>query len=106
MTLNLLKWFMDYKIESTPRSSNQVLDTMVSLGSLITPNPHQHIQHVEIMILKEPILKIPLPQGLQSTSINDIIHKPHNLLYKQLHEYLKWNATNPSLIASDKCTFK
>lgn len=38
--VKILKHFKSYKIKSDPRSSNQCLDTMASLGSLIPPNHH------------------------------------------------------------------
>ena len=59
--VNLLKWFKTYKIEAAPRSSNRFADTMASLGSLIPLNPHRHIQHVEVVTMKESIIKSPLP---------------------------------------------
>jgi len=82
VALELLKLFNSYKIEKNPRSSNWFVDTMVSLGSLIPPNPHRHIQHVEIVILKESTLKSPLPQGLSSISINEITIEQRDLWYR------------------------
>lgn len=52
VALKLLKLFKSYKIDRDPRSSNLCVDTMASLGSLIPPNSHRHIQHVEIVTLK------------------------------------------------------
>lgn len=40
MELSLLKWFKAYKIEAIPESSNNFVDTIVSLGLLIPPNSH------------------------------------------------------------------
>lgn len=82
LALKLLKLFKAYKIEAAPRSSNQFASTMVSLGSLIPPNPHRCIQHVEIVILKEFVLKSPLPQGLPLASVNEITMEHHDLWYK------------------------
>lgn len=79
---------------------------MVSLGSLIPPNLHQHIQHVEIMTLKESTLNAPLPQSLSLASINEIIIEPCDLWYKKLHEYLKWNALPPNLSFGKKMDIK
>ena len=79
---------------------------MVYLGSLISPNPHQHIQHVEIVTFKESTLKAPLPQSLPSASVNEITVEPHNLWLKQLHEYMKWNVIPLKFSMSEKCMFK
>lgn len=79
---------------------------MASLGSLIPQNPHHQVQHVEIVTMKESILKSPLPQSLPSASISEITVEPRNQWYKDLHEYLKWGATAPGLPPIEKHTFK
>lgn len=88
------------------KSSKQFANTMTSLCLFILTNSHRHIQYVEIVTLKESTLNSALPQGLSSISVNEIIVKPHDLWYKQLHEYLKWNETPPYLSTSEKWTFK
>jgi len=80
--LSLLKVFKAYKIEMVARLSKWFVDTMVSVGSLIPPNPHRHIQHVNIVILKESTLKTPFPQDLSFALINEIIIEHQNIWYK------------------------
>lgn len=70
--VRLLKFFKSYKIESSPISYNHFMDTMAYLGSLIPPKPHQHIQHVEILTLKESYVNSSLPFPLIEASIDEI----------------------------------
>lgn len=70
--VKILKLFKAYKIDSTPRYSNQFTNTMASLGSLIPPNPHQHIQYVEFVTIKDSSLNSPLSSPLSKASIDEI----------------------------------
>lgn len=79
---------------------------MVSLGYPIPPNPHIHIQQVEIVTLKEYILQSSLPQDLPSAFVSEITIEHCDLWYKKLLEYLKWNSMPPNLSSNEKLTFK
>lgn len=106
MALQPLQWFKAYKIEVAHWSSNIFSNKIASLGSLIPPIPYRHVQHVEIVTLKEFMFKAPLPQGLPSASIHEIKVEPCELWYKYLHEYLNWNALIPNLSSYKNWKFK
>lgn len=68
--IKLLKFSKTYRIDYALRYSNQFANTMASLGSLIPPNPHQCIQHVEVMTIKESSLcHLHFPPSLKLVSM-------------------------------------
>lgn len=58
------------------------------------------------MTLIESSLKLFSPSSLAEASVSEISIESHDLWYKQLHEYLKWNAFPTDMAPIEKHAFK